>query len=110
MVMEKTDLECKIATLISRIAVLETKHKELSERFRLELISQERALKIQTRELERRLEALNGEADRLRSMQATYIPREVYDIKMAAIDKVHLSLWVGGLLVLIAAVLSRFFS
>jgi len=37
------------------------------------------ALDIQTRELQRRLELLNGEADRLRMMQATYVPREVWE-------------------------------
>ena len=39
------------------------------------------ALTLQAREYERRLDFLNGEAGRLREMQATYLPREVYDSK-----------------------------
>jgi len=37
------------------------------------------ALKIAQAELSRRLEILNGEAGRLREMQATYVPRESFD-------------------------------
>lgn len=37
------------------------------------------ALKLQAKEYERRLTALNGEADRLHKMQEQYIPREVFD-------------------------------
>ena len=37
------------------------------------------ALKLQAKEYERRLNALNGEAERLRNIQTNYIPREVYD-------------------------------
>lgn len=38
-----------------------------------------RALEIQAREYERRLDALNGEAGRIRDIQATYVPRETYE-------------------------------
>jgi DNA repair exonuclease SbcCD ATPase subunit len=37
------------------------------------------ALKIQAREYERRLEALNGEANRLRELEATYVSKEFYE-------------------------------
>jgi len=37
------------------------------------------ALDLQAREYERRLEALNGEAERLRNMQVQFLPREVYE-------------------------------
>jgi hypothetical protein len=34
---------------------------------------------LEAKEIARRLDILNGEADRLRQMQATYLPRELYD-------------------------------
>lgn len=37
------------------------------------------ALKIQAREYERRLDALNGEATRLRELEATYVSKEFYE-------------------------------
>ncbi len=37
------------------------------------------ALKIQAKEYERRLDALNGEAAWLREIQSTYLPREIYE-------------------------------
>jgi hypothetical protein len=43
--------------------------------------SVEMALKIRTDETERRLEFLNGEADRLRKMQETYVLKEAYDLQ-----------------------------
>ena len=46
----------------------------------------EKALKIKTAEVERRLHDLNGEAERLRKMQATYLPREVYESKMSQFE------------------------
>lgn len=49
--------------------------KEVHERYVAE--SDDR-LKLQAKEYKRRLDALNGEAERLRSMQASYVPREVY--------------------------------
>ena len=43
----------------------------------------EKALNLQAKEYERRLDGLNGEAERLRKMQETYLARDVYnsDIK-----------------------------
>jgi len=38
------------------------------------------ALSLQALEYQRRLDALNGEAERLRQMQSTYLPRESYEI------------------------------
>ena len=43
--------------------------------------SHNEALNLETSELRRRLDILNGEADRLREMQATYLPRESYQIE-----------------------------
>ena len=39
----------------------------------------DKALQLQAKEYERRLNDLNGEAGRLREMQQTYIPREIFD-------------------------------
>ena len=56
----------------TRIAVLEEKVKSEKEQKTLQAL-----------EYERRLEFLNGEAERLRQMQAQYIPREVFDRTVA---------------------------
>lgn len=45
----------------------------------LRLAAAEKALHLQAEEYSRRLDALNHEADRLRLMQSTYVPREVWD-------------------------------
>lgn len=47
----------------------------------------QRALELQAKEYERRLDALNGEAGRLRLIQANYIPREVFDAAIKELDK-----------------------
>lgn len=39
------------------------------------------ATRLQAKEYERRLDLLNGEAERLRRMQATYLPRESADFR-----------------------------
>ena len=54
--------------LLVKIAVL---HEQIK--------SSDKSLLIQAKEYERRLESLNHEAERLRVMQATYLPREVYE-------------------------------
>lgn len=53
----------------------------LKELMEMKLESNERALELQAKEYERRLADLNGEADRLRNMQSTYLPRELCDSK-----------------------------
>ena len=45
-----------------------------------------RALDLQTAEVSRRLDLLNGEAERLRIIQATYVPREVSDAVTARLE------------------------
>jgi hypothetical protein len=47
---------------------------------------QEQALFLQTKETERRLDGLNGEAGRLQAIQATYLPREVYSANQLRVD------------------------
>jgi hypothetical protein len=39
-----------------------------------------KALELQAVEIARRLDILNGEAQRLRDIQSTYLPREVYEV------------------------------
>jgi hypothetical protein len=53
-------------------------YKYIDEKFK----SVDKALKLQAKEYERRLNDLNGEAGRLRSMQQTYMPREVFETVM----------------------------
>jgi hypothetical protein len=52
----------------------------------------EKALKVQAAEYERRLNLLNGEAARLREIQATYLPREVFENKLTELNKELLEL------------------
>lgn len=49
--------------------------------------SNARALQLQADEYDRRLQILNGEAAKLVSMQVTYLPREVFDRIVCAIQK-----------------------
>jgi hypothetical protein len=86
-----------ITCIIKRIAVLETRMDEFREQMRIRKEEGERALALQTDEFKRRLTELNGEAERLRKMQATYLPREVFDVKVRHIE-------VGILSILLALV------
>lgn len=47
----------------------------------------DKALQLQAAEYERRLSALNGEAERLRNMQAMYVPRETFDTVIREFEK-----------------------
>ena len=96
----------------------------IREFFERILEERERALQIQTEEVKRRLAELNGEAGRLREMQARYVPREVHDSKIGSLEeKIRmLELWqsniIGRMAVIsgiaslpgIAALLMRMFS
>lgn len=57
-------------------AVFEEKFKSIAK-----------ALKLQAKEYKRRLKDLNGEAGRLREMQERYVPREVHDRTVQAMDE-----------------------
>lgn len=52
---------------------------------RLEKVRAE-ALRLQAKEYKRRLSDLNGEAERLRNIQATYIPREVFENSLKTVS------------------------
>lgn len=89
------------------------------------ILASDKALTVATNELHRRLEMLNGEAARLREMQASYIPRETYDRGMESLEKSTLAsdqemdrrikvlenmnanmagkTWIGGAIILIMA-------
>jgi len=52
---------------------------------RMDLV--QKATDISIEETHRRLEILNGEAERLRLMQSTYLPREVYQQNYTELSK-----------------------
>lgn len=58
---------------------LEREIAHIKELFRAELDAVKMAKELQAKEYERRLEILNGEAEQLRDMQATYVPRETFE-------------------------------
>lgn len=51
----------------------------IKELFRAEMEALRKALELQAKEYERRLDILNGEAEQLRDMQAKYVPRETFE-------------------------------
>lgn len=59
---------------------LEVNH--LREINNIQAEASKQALQIQAKEYERRLTALNGEAERLREMQQTYVQKSVYEVEM----------------------------
>jgi hypothetical protein len=60
--------------------------KDIEKQFTMRDVQSEKALMLQAKEYERRLESLNHEADQLKSMQRTYVSQEVYDEKMKNMD------------------------
>lgn len=58
-----------------------------SKVIKVKLKAMEKALELQAKEYERRLSDLNGEASRLRDMQETYIPREVFNTTVKDMEK-----------------------
>lgn len=80
--------------------------KHLKEIMDLKFQNADIALKLQAKETERRLDNLNGEAERLRNIQATYLPREVYEANQKELNSKLESLsrivyiGIGGVLVL----------
>jgi hypothetical protein len=59
--------------------LLEAKVQALERLLMTRLDAQDRALGLQAKEYSRRLDLLNGEAERLRQMQMTYVSRELYE-------------------------------
>jgi hypothetical protein len=62
-----------------RMEQLKTEQAHMREIVKLMNELSDKALKIGAAEYERRLELLNGEAERLRKMQETYLPRELFE-------------------------------
>lgn len=58
---------------------IEREIAHLKELYRIQGDAIKLALDLQAEEYERRLEILNGEAEQLRDMQATYLPRESFE-------------------------------
>jgi len=78
----------------------------LKEKF----ISNDRSLTLQAKEYERRLNDLNGEANRIKNMQETFLPREVYtsryDLLNTKIEALEKLVYVGlGLFIAIEFIL-----
>lgn len=67
--------ECTHNDLIQIVSTLETKIAVIDEK----LLATADTLKNQAKEYERRLGELNHEAARIKEIQATYLPREVYE-------------------------------
>ncbi len=75
------------AQLKAEIASLKELLVERDRRYEERFIASTQALRLQAAEYGRRLDALNGEAERLRQMQATYLPREIYETSQTEVIK-----------------------
>lgn len=73
--------------LISLKEFLTEKIENLKEVTNLKFDKTEQALQLEATELARRLEILNGEASRLREIQSTYLPRELFEANFNEINK-----------------------
>ncbi len=72
-----SDYDCK--EIQAKIVLLDERQKHIREVMDLRFSENNTSTKLASAEISRRLELLNGEASRLSSMQATYLPREVYE-------------------------------
>jgi len=70
-----------------RVFMEDCSQAHLRELLQTKIDSQEKALTLQAKEYERRLADLNHEAQRLRTMQETYVPREVYEVHIKEINQ-----------------------
>jgi hypothetical protein len=74
---------------LTSIEVLEARLEALERLIDERHLNNKEALDLNAKEMARRLDILNGEAGRLREMQATYVPREIYEasvIKIRALE------------------------
>ena len=92
--------------LLHKITALEIQAAVMQKEMEKDTLNHSLALAIQTKEIERRLEGLNGEAGRLKDMQVTFIPRETYELNHKMLeDKIEtiqriVYIGIGGVLVL----------
>lgn len=82
-----------VAKLEKELAVLQTEHRKdiarLSERVATNIKNTRDALKLQATAYDKHLAELNHEAEQLKSMQSTYVPRETHklmELKVAALE------------------------
>jgi hypothetical protein len=96
------------------LARLDERIKAMKEDIRRTEESGEKALRVSTVEFNRRLDLLNGEAGRLREMQATYVMREIFDRyketqeqRVSTLENFNANLtgkqWIGGAVIVILA-------
>jgi len=77
----------KLNDLVTLKEYLIEKIESLKEITNLNFDKTQQALQLEAAELARRLEILNGEATRLRDIQATYLPRELFESRIGEMDK-----------------------
>jgi hypothetical protein len=77
---------CTNENLTSRIVALEVKTAVLDEEHKKDMSANEIALGLQAKEYERRLDGLNHETERIKNIQTTYMPKEVYEQKHALLE------------------------
>ena len=72
----------------------------------------EKALELQAREYMRRLDDLNHEAERLRIMQTTYLPREIYitqhNVVERKIEEIQKLVYIGAGVIMVLQVVLMF--
>jgi uncharacterized secreted protein with C-terminal beta-propeller domain len=78
-----------------QVAELQRDLRALSEKTDLQFEAQREASRLERAELARRLDILNGEAERLRQMQATYVPRETYEQQQHVLIGAFITIAVG---------------
>jgi len=78
---------CTLKELTQMIHALELDVAVLKTTIKKDKDSVDLARELQAREYERRLDGLNGESDRLKHMQGTYVPRETHAIDIDSIKR-----------------------
>jgi len=102
------------------VARLDERLNALIDSFEAYRRTSDRALLVADAEFHRRLDELNGEAERLKNMQATYLPREIYErnretveARMGSIERFNANLtgkqWIAGAVILVLAAALAFF-
>jgi DNA-directed RNA polymerase len=75
-----------VHTIETELAVIKKDFENCKILKQHDLDSLEEATNLQAKEYARRLDFLNGEAERLREMQATYVTREMWETNHKAIE------------------------
>ena len=88
--LQESLVEARLSALSTQMCIWEKSHSERHE-LEAQILDTQRttlqmALDISSAEIARRLDSLNGEAGRLREMQATYVPRELVDLRLSKMD------------------------